>query len=113
MNNVEKKFSKYSITFISVATLITFFLNTRVSNNGVFITFAPFIMSSVLIIIFLTVPFVISVVFKHIMVLIDDYTNGILSGKKFTESSDSFYCQVCKSKVDADDIYCSSCGMTM
>lgn len=113
MNNVEKRVSKVTLIFIAVVVLITFLLNTRVSNNGVFITYAPFIMSFVLIIMFVTIPFLISVGFKYSMVLIDDYIDGIFSGKKFTEKSSNFYCQACKGIVEPDDIYCSHCGMTM
>lgn len=113
MNKTEKKISQSAIAIIAIVLAIVLLNNTKISNNGILITYIPFLNTSLIILLFIASPLIFFIFFKYMMVLIDSYIDGILSGKKFGTISNNFYCQVCKSVVESDDIYCSCCGMTL
>ena len=110
MSNIEKKYEEVSILFFAIILFIILLEPIQSITNGSLGDSVPYILS------FLTlseiiVIFVLAFMSKdYVMSLIDSYIDGMFLGKR---EGDTYYCQVCKSKVDKDDSFCSNCGMTM
>jgi len=113
MKNIDKKVSEATIIIVGIIIGIVFLLSTPLSNNSIFIVDVPFIESSAAILLVIAIPGILYVFFTHGMALIDSYVDAMLSGKKYSTTSDNFYCQACKAPVGKDDSFCENCGMTM
>ena len=112
MNATEKKMENTAIVSVLVIIIAVIINNSKISNSQIlmpiFTLFAIVLVFAVLISVSTTCYFS----FKYMLILIDTYIDEMFSGKLF-KKSDTFYCQVCKSKVETDDVYCSACGMTL
>ena len=113
MSFTEKKFETTTISFFVVLGTLFVVISIDNSSNGSINQFLNYLIPLLVIIVavLLLVEFVYSL--RYILLLIDSYIDDMLSGKKYRQPSDKFYCQACKSEVGKDDNFCQNCGMTM
>lgn len=109
MSELKDYYPQIRLTLLTVYVILFVFISFEFSNlsSTTMYTIVVFLIYTLS---FIGVPVLVYKEAAQTLNLIDTYILGIPYNKI---NNQVFYCQVCKEIVEADDEYCSHCGMML